>query len=175
MPESTTMDSTLWNDLWQTYKQSKAYALCCSKYANKMRKRERIIDWSIIIIPFVGASLFSVSNYCTLGASILTGLIGLFEKTAHLWVQPESDLCKLDSLQKKFEVIVTEIEDTIHAFSLESETNDISVKRFLLSKKKQIAELQIQMDKLVRKTPNEDELNDMAEKYIRSKFNYNLN
>lgn len=46
-----------------------------------MRKRKRIIDWAVIIVPSLGALLYPISSYCTLGASILTAISGILEKT----------------------------------------------------------------------------------------------
>ena len=167
------MDNLIWNDLWQTAHTVKVYALCCSKYTNKMRRRKRIFDWAIVIIPFVGAALFPVSKYCTLAASIITGLGALIEKLAPLASQPESELCELDSLQTSFNKILTDIEDSIHTFRLDPNTTDIQLKGFLKKRKTIIDELKTKMDKLVRKSPNSDLLNKEASDYITSKFTVN--
>ena len=37
------MDSLVWNDLWGTAHTVRVYSLCYSRYANKIRKRKRII------------------------------------------------------------------------------------------------------------------------------------
>ncbi|MBD5194845.1 MAG: hypothetical protein HDS12_02640 [Bacteroides sp.] len=83
-----------------------------------MRKRKRIIDWAVIIVPSLGALLYPISSYCTLGASILTAICCILEKTLPLTTQSEADLCKLDNLQTAFEKILTEFEDAIHYFRL---------------------------------------------------------
>ena len=153
------MDSLIWNDLWGTAHTVKVYSLCCSKYANKMRRRKRIIDWAVIIIP-------------TLGAAILTTICGVLEKALPLTTQSEAELCKLDDLQTTFEKILTELEDAVHSFRL-SDTTDIQLKALLKKKKSTIAGLRTEMDKRVRKAPDSKMLNDEAELYMKSKFTYN--
>lgn len=167
------MDNLIWNDLWGTAHEVKVYALCCSKYANKMRKRKRIIDWAIIIVPAVGAALYPLSSYCTLAAAILTAICGVLEKCLPLTTQSEAELCKLDNLQTSFEKLLVEFEDAVHSFRLD-DTTDIQLKGILRKKKTIIAELRTEMDKLVRKAPDSDMLNAEAERYMKSKFTSNL-
>lgn len=163
------MDSFIWNDIWCSAHTVKVYALCCSKYANNMRKRKRIIDWAIIIIPTIGALLYPLNTYCTLGAAIITAVCGVLEKALPLTTQSESELCKLDNLQTEFEKILTELEDAFHSFRL-SDTTDIQLKELLRKKKTSIAELRTEMDRLVHKSPNSNMLNNEAQLYINSKF-----
>ena len=166
------MDSLIWNDLWGTAHTVKVYSLCCSKYANKMRKRKRIIDWAVIIIPTLGALLYPINSFCTLGAAILTAICGVLEKALPLTTQSEAELCKLDDLQTTFEKILTELEDAVHSFRL-SDTTDIQLKALLKKKKSTIAGLRTEMDKRVLKAPDSKMLNDEAELYMNSKFTYN--
>lgn len=166
------MDNLIWNDLWGSAHTVKVYALCCSEYANKMRKRKRIIDWAVIIVPTIGALLYPLSSYCTLGAAIITAICGVLEKALPLTTQSETELCKLDNLQTAFEKILTEFEDAIHSFRL-SDTTDIQLKGLLKKKKTAIAELRTQMDSLVRKAPDSTKLNAEAELYMKSKFTFN--
>lgn len=170
------MDNLIWNDLWGSALTVKVYALCCSKYANKMRKRKRAIDWAIIIVPTIGALLYPLNSYCTLGAAILTAICGVLEKALPLTTQSETELCKLDNLQTEFEKILTEFEDDIHSFRL-SDMDDFQLKDLLKKKKTAIAELRTEMDKLVRKSPDSNLLNEEAELYMNSKFplNYSPN
>lgn len=167
------MDNLIWNDLWQTAHTVKVYALCCSKYANKMRRRKRFFDWAIVIVPLVGAALFPLSKYCTLGASILTGIGGILEKIPPLATQPENELNELDNLQTQFNKLLTEIEDSIHSFRLDTSVTDIQLKGFLKKKKTLLDELKTNMDKLVRKSPDSDILNKEASEYITSKYTVN--
>lgn len=164
------MDNLIWNDLWQTAHTVKVYALCCSKYANKMRKRKRHFDIAVIATPGIGALLFPISEYFTLAASILTALGGLLEKFTPIATQPESELNELDNLQTQFNKLLTEIEDSIHSFRLDTSVTDIQLKGFLKKKKTFLDELKTKMDKLVRKSPDSDILNNEAAEYITSKY-----
>lgn len=163
------MDNLVWNDLWASGHTVKVYALCCSKYANQMRKRKRIIDWVVIIVPIIGVALYPISSYYTLVAAIFTALCAIIEKCLPLLTQPEAELCTLDNLQTEFEKILSEIEDAVHSFRID-DTTDIQLKGYLKKWKKHIAVMRTEMDKLVRKAPDSEKLNAEAEIYMYSKF-----
>lgn len=167
------MDNLIWNDLWVTAHTVKVFELCCSKYADKMRKRKRIFDWYIILMPSLGALLYSIDEVITLIASILTAIGGLLEKIAPTLTQPESELAEIDNLQTSFSKILTELEDAIHSFRLEPNVSDIHLKGSLKKFKKQIDERKSLMGKLIRKSPNNDMLNNEASEYMKLKFTNN--
>ena len=168
------MDNHVWKDIWATGHMVKVYALCCSKYSNKMRKRKRIIDWVVIIVPTIGAALYPLNSYYTLAAAIITAICAILEKCLPLSTQPEEELCKLDNLQTEFEKILSEIEDAVHSFRIDK-TTDIQLKVYLKKWKNRLAEMRTEMDKLVRKAPNSNVLNKEAENYMKYKFTSNLN
>jgi hypothetical protein len=168
-----TMDIYIWQDFCQTAHTIKVYAGCCTKYANKMRKQKRIFEWLIILITAIGASLFPLSEYFTLGAAILTSLGGVIEKIAPIATQPESELCEIDTLQTKFNILLTDFESRFHDFRMDPNVTDIKIKEFLKSKKTALSEMTTKLDKLVRKSPDSDNLNDIAYEYIKEKFSIN--
>lgn len=167
------MDNHIWNDIRHTAKSAKVYALCCSKYANKMRKRNHIIEWLMIIIPAVGAGTYLISSVCALWSTIITAACNFIKKVDPIVTQSESELSKLDGLQTDFNKICTKLENAFHSFRLQPDVTDTDLLNILNDTKAEIDELRTQMDKIVRKTPNEDLLNNEASEYINNKFNSN--
>ncbi len=165
-----TMDVHIWNDLWQTCWTAKVFALCCSVYANSMRRRNKVVDIAIIILPALGSCAFYFSAYITLVGSILTSICALLVKVLPQIIQSDAELCKLDDLQTKFNLIITNCFDCAQDFRLKEDFSDIDVKEFIKAKKLEIDDLSTQVDKLVRKAPDSDKLNKEAEIYMNQKF-----
>lgn len=165
-----TMDNFIWNDLWYTAQTAKVYELCCTRYANKMRRRNHIYEWIIIALPLVGALLYKLNPLFTLAASILTGVEAILEKFKPFLTQSEKELSELGILQGKFSEILSDIEDGILSFKVDS-TTDADLKDLLAKKKKQISKLTPLLDSIVRKVPQNDNLNDEALQYLNSKYN----
>ncbi len=168
-----TMDNFIWQDFCQTAHTIKVYAECCTQYTNKMRKRKRAFDWFVILVPAVGACMFPISEYVTLAAAILTTLGGTIEKILPVATQPEAELCELDNLQTDFNKFLTEFEARFHDYRLDPSVTEIQLKDFLEHKKMLLTEMVTKLDKLVRKSPNNDKLNEIASEYINSKFTLN--
>lgn len=73
-------------------------------------------------------------------------------------------------LQGKFAEILSDIEDGILSFRVDSAT-DSDLKTLLTKKKKQISKLSPLLDSIVRKVPDNEHLNDEALNYLNSKYN----
>ena len=165
-----TMDNLVWKDLWYTAQTVKVYELCCTRYSNKMKRRNRIYEWIIIALPLIGAALYKLNPLFTLIASILTGLEAILEKFKPFLTQSEKELSELQVLQGKFAEILSDIEDGILSFRVDSAT-DSDLKTLLTKKKKQISKLSPLLDSIVRTVPDNEHLNDEALNYLNSKYN----
>lgn len=164
------MDSMLWSDLWHTAKSARVYALCCMNYADKMRKRQRGFDWVITLVPGISAALFNVSAYITLIGAGLTPFINLLKESSHLALLPEKDLVRLDELYIAFSKILIDLEDSLQTYRLSPELSDIQIQKRITLLKNQIHVLLTDLNRIVRKIPNEDKLNEDAENYLQLKF-----
>ena len=79
-------------------------------------------------------------------------------------------MSELRVLQGKFAEILSDIEDGILSFRVDSAT-DSDLKTLLTKKKKQISKLSPLLDSIVRKVPDNEHLNDEALNYLNSKYN----
>ena len=79
-------------------------------------------------------------------------------------------MSELRVLQGKFAEILSDIEDGILSFRVDSAT-DSDLKTLITKKKKQISKLSPLLDSIVRKVPDNEHLNDEALNYLNSKYN----
>ncbi len=85
-----------------------------------------------------GAALYKLNPLFTLIASILTGLEAILEKFKPFLTQSEKELSELRVLQGKFAEILSDIEDGILSFRVDSAT-DSDLKHFSRRRKNKSA------------------------------------
>lgn len=164
------MDSLLWQDFWQLAYDTKLHELCCSAYANRMRRRSRWYGWGVIVVPGIFALLTPLWDYFPLIGCGLTSIGGILAKTQPLATQSESDLDKLNSFQKEFSQICVKLEKLFHLYRLDDSIGNLEVNNSLNDLKVKITKIKPEMDKLVRRVPNNKKLNKRATEYANSKF-----
>lgn len=170
--ENTTLDSMVWNDLWFTMKQAKADALCCIAYPTKIRRRRKVCNWIVIGVLGLGAGSYPFSTIATLCATILGAIGQIMKDMTKAIIQPESELCQLDSFYKKFSDILIDLEDTLLDFRLHR-LNDEEAKDRCFENKHRLADAEAQMTPLVELLTQKehDKFDSEADEYLNAKFN----
>lgn len=167
MAKTCRIDKILWNDFWQTAKEAKVYALACSQYCSKMRKRKDYADYVLIGVPAVGSILFEVSPFVTLGSAIFSSVGTTVEKFFNIYTQKETELYDLYNYALQYNLILSELETEVEYFTSDKNIPNEQFIALISQKKKEMSELGDKVDKLMRKAPD---CNEEAENYLRSKY-----
>lgn len=165
------MNPLLWNNLYWLIERSYQMNLCCQRYVDKKRKLKRKIDWILVLIPGIGSLLYIWEPIATLIASGLTAVLALFNNIVPLLVQQESELKELDNMAIKFAIIRTDAEELVIHYQDDKNFSENNVRESYTPLQKQLEELEIQSNSLLRKiSSKENEYLELETKRYLQKF-----
>lgn len=150
------MNPLLWNSLYWLIERSYQMNLCCQKYVDKKRKLKRNVDWILVAVPGIGSLLYIWEPIVTLISSGLTALLAFFNNIVPLIVQAESELKELDGIAIKFAIIRTDAEELVMQYQDDKNFSESDLRERYLPLQKQLEELEIQSNSLIRKISHEE-------------------
>lgn len=155
------------NKIWEELKQAKAHVISIREYTDKHRKYRRWYDMFIAIVASGGAfgSIFNVK--VPFWATILIGFVSVVKSVFPQILQPEQELCELDSLIDYYNSYLVKVEQLFYEYT-NNKINEDEAVRIMSNLKLEEADKLSKINKLLRNISRKqkEKNNKEAEDYL---------
>lgn len=162
------MNNSLRNELWETIKQTKCNEYCLLYYTDKIRKRNRYINYSVIGISALGSISYMFNPLGALLSSIIIFIISLSKDSLPMLSRSESDVTDMDSLIIFYSTYMSKLESLWRKNEMLG-TNEIELSESLQDLIHSEAPNKVLLNKLVRHISKKENMiiSDKTDKYLK--------
>ena len=112
------------NKVWEELKQAHVNILCLRWYTDSQRKYERYYQCFIAITASIGTFGYVFENWLPFVSSLLIAFISVVKALFPQFIQPEKELCILDSIMDFYNRYMNDLELLMHQNDTEQLNED---------------------------------------------------